>query len=675
MKIIKIESVNFRNFKAKCSITFPTDGSVTIIYGPNGVGKTTLHQLFQWIFYGEVHFNKTASKEMYNLEFEQNARYGSNFTVSGMIDFEHPNRNGVIEKYSILRKWVYRKDLKDSKVVERSIRISKDASLSDKDSNWVTITSDADEAAKLIEQILPSGLSQYFFFDGESMIADLGRTGKESAKSLRNALYSIFDLDIYEQAAIHIGSQKAGASTVLGKLYLNFVQDSTDANIAKLRGDYNLYVFREKKANEEIEKWNNDLEQRRKETQELSEKIGGTPSRKSLEIKRKNLKGYIKNSEEAIDRETKAFGTTVMSVYPILFLSRVVEEAQYRIGLKIEDQKLPQGLTKDLVLTLLKMDTCLCGNHITDRERFCLKEWEKMFPPLSYKYIYDQFKSSASRWSTSYDKDTLKNHIAYIFKQKDQIDKLLQEIHSVDEELKQSGNVDDLIDRRTKLEEEIRHLQSELSSAQQNLGVKQKLKKQLEKQIDKALEASSANKVIKSQIDVMESVKRHFETKLTASASKYSSDLRVAIQELLDDILSAKRFVEMTPEFELSVKDSHGNEAKSKGQFAIVSFAYIGGIFKLLKGIPELKGKEFPLVLDGPFSKLDAEHRQKVIDELPTYAPQIILFSKDDINNCFKSLPPENIWTIYSNEERNVSFVKHGYDPEVFVTNANGSNE
>lgn len=104
MKITKIESVNFRNFKAKCSITFPTDGSVTIIYGPNGVGKTTLHQLFQWIFYGEVHFNKTASKEMYNLEFEQNARIGSNFTVSGMIDFEHPNRNGAIEKYSILRK-------------------------------------------------------------------------------------------------------------------------------------------------------------------------------------------------------------------------------------------------------------------------------------------------------------------------------------------------------------------------------------------------------------------------------------------------------------------------------------------------------------------------------------------------------------------------------------------
>ena len=32
-----------------------------VFYGPPGVGKTTLHQLFQWIFYGTVHFNRTTS--------------------------------------------------------------------------------------------------------------------------------------------------------------------------------------------------------------------------------------------------------------------------------------------------------------------------------------------------------------------------------------------------------------------------------------------------------------------------------------------------------------------------------------------------------------------------------------------------------------------------------------
>ena len=73
MRIRTLEYSNFRNFKEPGKVTFSTDGKVTIIYGKNGDGKTTLHQLFQWILYNQVHFNKTASNKMYNLEFEREA--------------------------------------------------------------------------------------------------------------------------------------------------------------------------------------------------------------------------------------------------------------------------------------------------------------------------------------------------------------------------------------------------------------------------------------------------------------------------------------------------------------------------------------------------------------------------------------------------------------------------
>ena len=114
MKISRIEFENFRNFRDHGRIDFPTDGSVTVIYGPNGVGKTTLHQLFQWIFYGEVHFNKTASPEMYNLDFEQSASYQQVFSVFGSVDFEHPDKQGVVEYYSLRREWIYRKEQHES---------------------------------------------------------------------------------------------------------------------------------------------------------------------------------------------------------------------------------------------------------------------------------------------------------------------------------------------------------------------------------------------------------------------------------------------------------------------------------------------------------------------------------------------------------------------------------
>ena len=61
MRIKSIEYENFRNFMERGKIECSTDGRVTIVYGRNGDGKTTLHQLFQWIFYGQVHFNKTTT--------------------------------------------------------------------------------------------------------------------------------------------------------------------------------------------------------------------------------------------------------------------------------------------------------------------------------------------------------------------------------------------------------------------------------------------------------------------------------------------------------------------------------------------------------------------------------------------------------------------------------------
>ena len=68
MKIKRIEFENFRNFKEKGSVEFSTDGKATIIYGDNGAGKTTFHQLFRWIIYGKVTFNKTATDKLYNLD-------------------------------------------------------------------------------------------------------------------------------------------------------------------------------------------------------------------------------------------------------------------------------------------------------------------------------------------------------------------------------------------------------------------------------------------------------------------------------------------------------------------------------------------------------------------------------------------------------------------------------
>ena len=217
MRIKSVEYENFRNFKERGKIECSTDQKVTIIYGRNGDGKTTFHQLFQWIFYGEVHFNKTATDKLYNLEFEQEATPGSEFEVMGRINFIHGG-----EDYTLRRTAYFEKDiLGNTRYLREELELQK----KDNDSNWKSINT----PVETIEKIIPSGLSEYFFFDGESMIADLSTKSNDSAKKLKKALYSIFDLDILDLAIEHIGNTDS-KMTAIGKIYLSKGDESVNIN-------------------------------------------------------------------------------------------------------------------------------------------------------------------------------------------------------------------------------------------------------------------------------------------------------------------------------------------------------------------------------------------------------------------------------------------------------------
>ena len=276
MKISKIEFENFRNFKEHGEIRCSTDGKVTIIYGKNGDGKTTLHQLFQWVFYGQVHFNKTTSDRLYNLGFESEQSFGSTFDVMGRIDFEHEDH-----LYSLTRTYTYKKGLDDSE------KIAEDLSLNqmDDDNNWKRL----DNPKDTIEKLLPSGLSDYFFFDGESMIADLRVKGKDAAGKLKKALYSMFDLDVIESALNHIGRTDL-KTTVLGKLYISKAGVSTGGTIAAVKTNIENAQTKIDSFKDKIESSKKEKEAKQQLINKVSEQIGNTKSRTEYERQRKLLK-------------------------------------------------------------------------------------------------------------------------------------------------------------------------------------------------------------------------------------------------------------------------------------------------------------------------------------------------------------------------------------------------
>ena len=648
MKISRVEIENFRNFKEKNVIKCSTDGKVTIIYGDNGDGKTTLHQFFQWVFYNRVRFNKTASDKMYNLEFEKEQDYGATFSVIGTIDFEHDG-----EYYSIRREWSYKKGLDDSKKFAEEVTLNK----KDDDNNWNRLKNPDD----VIETLLPSGLSEYFFFDGENMIADLSVKGKDSAKKLRKALYSIFNLDVLESAITHIGS-KDYKTSVIGQLFLSKTSDTNQSDIHTFLTNINNAQDRIEKTKTKLEDINCELEEKNIFVREASEKIGSTKSKANYEKERKKLKKDRDTYLELAKNMQEEFGSEVIETFPNILISKIMPKAKEVISLKIDNSEIIPGLTKELITNLLISNQCICGRKIDSQEKQILESYLEKFPPYSYSELYNIFVRNAEIWGKKYNREKLDNHIDRTLNFLQLAEKCDEDIKELDEEEKNSNSaIQELIIDRSAAEEKIDELMSEKSILDGDLSTLIRYLNQQNKNFEKATSNSDNNKIIEARIEIMNCVKEHFEEKLKVVSVDYSQKFQDKIQELLDKILNSKRSVSVSSDFFVRVYDSYNDESKSEGQFAVVSFAYIGGILKLLQEEDALKNKEYPLVLDGPFSKLGNDHKQNVIDTIPKFAPQIIIFSKDSLQDNFNQEDLGYIWTIKSNDEKNVAKIEEGF--------------
>jgi len=526
------------------------------------------------------------------------------------------------------------------------------------DNDWRRI----DKPKETIEKLLPSGLSDYFFFDGESMIADLRVKGKDSAGKLRKALYSMFDLDIIESALEHIGETKL-KTTVLGKLYLSKGTISSDSKIAAVKTNI-------ENAQNIIAQFKTDCEKAQKEKvecqeliQRVSEQIGGYKSKEDYERQRKNLRMQQDAFLKTVDDKQAGFGDDVLEMFPKLLISKAVFDAKKKIKLKIEQDKLPEGVNKKLITYLLseKTNECVCGHTLGEPEKAHIRHYFDILPPKSFASLYQEFNKTANNWGKGYNNNKIEEYITDVLNYEELASECDKRIRELDAAEKNSPDIDDLIIARQEAESKIKDLDNAIIHFETELKKYEIYRSKQMKVFDELTIGNAESEKALTKIRIMEQVAAHFAKRLEEESLTYSQRLQINIQSLIDEMLTSKRNVTVSPEFSVRVTDSFNDESKSEGQFAVVSFAYIGGILRMLQSEEHLSSKEYPLVLDGPFSKLDPDQRQNVVDMIPNFAPQVILFSKDDLHEVIDTNNIGRVWTIVSNEEKNISRVEEGY--------------
>ena len=654
MLIHNVKITNFRCYYGTSSLTFNSDGKITLIYGDSGYGKSSFLQFFRWMFYGDYYFGSTDDKPLFNIAAYNECKTGESVEVSGQIDFEHLGVSYRLNK---------------TQLFSIAIRMN-NSTLQKSDWKLQILGEDggyhpfAGDLANKINSILPKELSKYFLLDGERSRDIVLNSGE-----LKKAIYSLFGIDAYNEAITHIGSRNAKFS-VLGH-YAGLLA----ANTTQMVGNMSITDMQE--ATQELYETIEDMKAKRKEVMatieqknarrdEIFKILGAVSSKGNIESLIKANQRTIKDNEAKIITYQHNIGNLFYRSYPYLFLAEIASKSSTVLRKKNLEyasnyRNVFENLKKDLLKEIIEKNMCVCGRELDDESRNRINGIIDIMPPGSYVYEFGQFVSKAKNRIKKAQTDTMgyESLTSSIAKLEEENRHLDDEIHEKLEELKRLNDSKDLVEELEQIKLDIEKLNREKAGYEGKIAQKKQIYEMSNKQLNAALKNSKVSGQFAEKIEFFEQVADLLKNERDAREIQVRATLNLCVREIFKKLttqteLDADKIQFVNNDFSLRTTYLTG------GQLAVDVYSYVIGIIKALQEC-KMDNNENPIIVDAPFAFTGNIQSEHIFKTLPTVSKQTILLTLD-LNKIKKLLSETDLYEFYviKNESQEKATIERG---------------
>ena len=189
-----ITLTNFGPFKDEQSIKFSADSGVSIVYGENMRGKTTLLNAIRYALFGKAITRGTAQIALHQIGNWEAAEEKGKYGFKVVLEFEHEG-----SKYELTRE--HRPRLGISKP-QTDIDYQQDCFLR-KDGTVLG----PDQRDSELARIMPETVSRFFLFDGELLqqYEELLRNESDMGRNIKDAIERILGVPVLTNARTDLG--------------------------------------------------------------------------------------------------------------------------------------------------------------------------------------------------------------------------------------------------------------------------------------------------------------------------------------------------------------------------------------------------------------------------------------------------------------------------------------
>jgi DNA sulfur modification protein DndD len=616
--IRSISLTDFGPFKGEQRIEFPGDSGVSIIYGENMRGKTTLLNAIRYALFGKVITRGDRQMALHQIGNWETAAEKGKYGFKVVLAFEHEN-----SKYELTREHKPRygvtKPQNDWDYQQESF-LRKDG-----------IVLGPDQGNSEVARIMPETVSRFFLFDGELLqqYEELLRNESDMGRNIKEAIERILGVPVLTNGRTDLGelfkdAQKREAKAAQKNQKTQSLGNQHEALLKQRDG-----------LQEETDRLKKDLEQLKAGKASREDQLRKTEKTRALLDERGRLQDEIATDEARIKEKEERRKELLTVAWKGLLNSRI---RATRDGLETELQDsretyqralVSDDMTERLRKALGDRQCSTCGQDLSEtaRQRITAIVSEAL-PKEERTRLEAQIQKLEGRIAALKQSEGPSNA------------EVLQAVQDAIDELKikkatAEDRLSDIKEQTKDLDEtEVRKLYSDYEKTLTDMGILQEgIKKQEEALRDindkiTKVEAEMA-KFADADLDT-ERARKDLCDKLRAlfagAVDAYRERLRGKVEK---DATILFRNLTSEPEYKgLSINDSYGLTivhqdgqtipVRSAGAEHIVALSLMGA---LQRNAP-LRG---PIVMDSPFGRLDDAHTAKVVKALPSMADQVML--------------------------------------------------
>ena len=644
MIIKRLTLNNFGVYAGQNSFEFTSDKPIVLVGGMNRRGKTTFLEAILLALYGS---NSIAYKE-------------SNYSTYGKYLRSYINKSSWSQQASVELEFVM------SESTGRNYLISREwDSLSRRTSETITVKENGQYSefltknwAMFIENILPSALSSFYFFDGEK-IAELAvdDTNVQMKESIRSML-GISVLDVLKNdlgRALRKSSRKTTNSQA-GMALEELRQKKEDLEVAL------------QKADESIEKISQEVASKQNEIEELHHQYeikGGDiiEQRKALMQKRADLLAEIDQNQTLLVEASA-------DALPLV----LVKDLILAIKLQAEDEH------NDLIMqqAMGQIETLLQEYSIEHTEsyphnRAFVNFVKEMSEAESTEPLYGVSDHALFQLNSLVEEILLQVTSAtkQLLERKGILQKNLDEVESYLSLDINEKALNELFTNIREQELELVQLNVELTSKQQERATINGSLMTASSEFSKAVESYLANEELLDDSDRMmrySNIALHIVEEFTVELQKRKTGvLADTITACYKKLANKKNLIQkivMDPRsLDIVYLDDLGKtvskDSLSAGEKQLMVIAILWALAICSK-------KKLPVIIDTPLSRLDSMHRTALVT---TYFPQaseqtIILSTDSEIDHTYYNMMKESVgdeFTLSYSEETKSTTILKGY--------------